>query len=74
MHRVRECNLKVGKNATLRPLKSGLGISQICMVPITKILTVPCPTFEFKVVDQLNERSNKRLIEYPNEIIDGPVL
>ena len=52
------------------------------MVPTTKILKVPRPTFEFKVVDQVNkclnkcsfERSNKRLIEQSNEVIDDPVL
>jgi hypothetical protein len=52
------------------------------MVPTTKVLTVPCLTFEFKTVDQSNERlnkcsferSNKRLIEQSNEVIDDPVL
>jgi hypothetical protein len=52
------------------------------MVPTTKILTVPCLTFEFNTVDQSNERlnkcsferSNKRLIKQSNEVIDDPVL
>ena len=44
------------------------------MVPTTKVLTVPCLTFEFKTVDQSNKRSNKRLIEQSNEVIDDPVL
>jgi hypothetical protein len=44
------------------------------MMPTTKVLTVTCLTFEFKTVDQSNKRSNKRLIEQSNEVIDDPVL